>query len=455
MGMVLVVLSLGAVFADMGVSNAIIWKQDATSDQLSTLYWINIMAGAAVFGAAIAISPLVALFFHEPRLVNLIFWAAFIFPITAIGQQFQILLQKELRFKRLGLVEIVSAAVNASVAITAAFLHQGVYSLIWGQLAGSACTAFLLAFIGWREWRPRLIFRPRNLDGMISFGLNQMGQRVMDTILFNIDYIMVGHFLGPKPLGAYFLAWQLMIAPMSKLTPVLTRVAFPVFARKQTDDSALRRGYVELSKMVATLTFPIIVLVGATAPVLVPVVFGPKWNAAIPLVEIFVILGLFWSLTILFWPMALAKGRADIGFRLSLAIAAVSTITFWFAAQSGLVVMAWAEAVVAALSFLVALTVIRKLIDLEFFSYLREVGKPTLLTMTAGGFTYGCYRLFRGIANNNLWFLVALLVLGVLFYAFLIAVFERRYFLYYFWLFLGRDKGEPPSLPRQIERLTK
>ncbi len=442
MGMVMVIIGIGAAFADMGISNAIIWKQDVSSEQLSTLYWLNIIAGIVVFGAATAISPLVSVFFHEPRLVNLMFWAAFIFPVTAIGQQFQTLLQKELRFNTLALVEMVSAAVNAAVAITAAFLHQGVYSLIWGQLAASACAAFLFAFIGWREARPRFIFKPRNLDGMISFGLNQMGQRAVDIFATNVDYIMVGHFLGPRALGVYMLAWQLMIAPMSKVNPILTRVAFPVFARKQTDDGALRRGYVELSKMVAALAFPIIVLIGATAHVLVPAIFGPKWNAAIPLIEMFVLLGLLRSLSNLLWPMVLAKGRADIGFKLSVAVAAISTVAFWFAAQSGVYVMAWAEVAVAALLFLVVLKVLRNLIGLEYRDYFRGVGKPTLLTLAAGGVAYGCYNILRGFAISDLWLLIASFVFGVLSYALLISVFERKYFLYYYWLFLGKEKGD-------------
>lgn len=442
MGMVLVIVSLGQAFADMGISNSIIWKQDATSEQLSTLYWLNIMAGVAVFVIAIVISPLMSVFFHEPRLVNLTLWAAFTFPITAIGQQFQILLQKDLRFRNLALVEIVSVSVNAAVSMTAAFLHQGVFSLIWGQLAASACAALLFVLSGWREWRPQLIFKPRNLHGFISFGLYQMGARIVNTFAFSVDYIMVGHFLGPTPLGVYMLAWQLMIAPMSKFNPILTRVAFPVFARKQTDDGALQRGYVELSKMVSLLTFPLIVLAGATAPVLVPAIFGPKWNAAIPLIEIFVLLGLFRSLADLLWPLALAKGRADIGFILGVVIAALSTIAFWFAAQSGIYVMAWAEVAIAALIFLVVLKVLRNLIGLEYGNYFRGVGKPSLLTLAAGGATYGCYRIFRGLTSSNLWLLICLLVFGVLCYALLIAVFERQYFLNYFWLFLGREKKE-------------
>ena len=108
------------------------------------------------------------------------------------------LLQKYLRFGELAKVEILSASVGTTVAIIAAFSGTGVYSLIWGQLTTSACATVLFAYMGWREWSPRLIFRPRNLNGMISFGLYQMGDRVINSYAFNVDYIMVGHFLGPQ-----------------------------------------------------------------------------------------------------------------------------------------------------------------------------------------------------------------------------------------------------------------
>jgi len=440
MGMVLVIIGLGQSFADMGISNAIIWKQDATPDQLSTLYWLNIIAGVVVFCTVIAISPLVSAFFHEPRLISLMFWAAFIFPITAIGQQFQMLLQKDLLFEKLAKVEILSASIGAATAIITAFLGQGVYSLIWGQLTISTFAALLFTCMGWRNWHPRFTFKPSILHGFLSFGLYQMGERVLTTFALNVDYIMVGRFFGPRTLGIYMLAWQLMVAPSVKFNPVLTRVAFPVFAKNQTDDLALQRGYVELLKMVAVLTFPIMVLAAATAPVLVPVVFGPKWSPAIPLIQIFLLLGLFRSLSNPIWSILLAKGRADIAFKLSFASAIVSSVAFWIAAQHGLYVMAWVEVAVAALFFFVCLEILRKLIVLKYTSYTREVGKPTLLAFMVGGATYGCYRIFTGLINSNLWLFIGLLAFGVLCYALLIAMFERQYFLNYFWLFLGRER---------------
>jgi O-antigen/teichoic acid export membrane protein len=440
LAMVMVIVTVGQSFGDMGLSSAIIWKQDITSEQLSTLYWLIVIAGLGVFGIVIAISPLVSAFFHEPRLRILMFWAALIFPITAIGQVFQILLQKNFRFSTMAKVAMISVSVGTLVAITTAYFGQGAISLIWGQLTTSACAAFLFVLTMWREWRPRLIFKPRNLHGLISFGLYQMGDRTASTFFYNVDYIMVGHFLGPRVLGVYMLAWQLMVAPSVLFSPIWTNVSFPVFARKQTDDNVLRQGYIDVSKMVAVVIFPILVLAGATAPVFVPVIFGAKWNAAIPLIEIFVLLGLLRALASTYGPMVLAKGRADLAFKLSVAAAVIATVVFWFAAQHGLLVMAWSEVAVAAVLFGAVMYVVKTLIGLKYSQYFKEIGRPILLAAVVGGATYSCYRIFRGLVHSNLWLFVGLLVFGVLCYALLIALFERRYFLEYFWLFLGKEK---------------
>lgn len=442
MGMVLVIINLGMAFADLGISQAIIWKQEVTSDQLSTLYWINIIAGIIVFGVVLAISPFVSAFFHEPRLVGLMFWAAFIFPIMSFGQQFFMLLQKDLCFKRIAVVEISAASVGVAVAITAAVLDQGVLSLIWGQLSHCLVASLCYGITGWHEWRPRFVFKPRELKGIISFGLFQMGQRVVNDFAVNVDYIMVGRFLGPELLGIYMLAWQIMVAPMTKINPVLTKVAFPVFAKKQTDDSALCRGYIELSKIIAILTLPILVLVTVTAPVLIPVIFGPQWVKAVPLVQIFSLLGLFRSLSNPIWSMLWAKGLANVAFVLNSILAVVSAGVFWFAAQRGLYTMAWTEVIIAGLFFLIVIKTLNIVIGLKYWNFIKDVGRPSLLALAGGAVTFGFYLIFKE-AGNDVVLLAGLLCIGVLCYVVLIGFFERKYFISYFQLLIGnRRKAE-------------
>lgn len=431
MGMILVVIGIGMAFEDMGLTQAVIWKQDLSDEQLSTLYWLNLMAGAIVFILVITISPLVAAFYKQPGLVKLMLWMAFAFPVVSIGNQFQTLMAKELKFKRLAFAEITSAVIGVTVAITAAFLNRGVLSLVWGQLAIFASASLIYVFTGWRDWHPKLKFNLKNLKKVLSFGAFQLGQRLTEVFSVNVDYIMVGRFLGPEPLGIYMLAWQLMVAPMMKINPMLTKVAFPVFAKRQDDDGALCRGYGELSKMVAVMTLPIMVLAAVAAPVLVSVVFGEKWLTAVPLIRIFVLFGLFRALSNPIWSMLWAKGRANLAFFLILIFVSIITPLYWFAAQRGLYFMAWSEVVAEGAFFIGVLLILKQVIGLRISYYFKQVAKPLLIAGFTGLITYAFYYTLDGAIRSNLLLLITLICIGLTVFLFQVMMFDRQYYLRY------------------------
>lgn len=242
MGMIGVVIGFAQAFDDMGISNAIIYRQDTTREQLSSIYWLGILAGILVFATVWAASPLVVIFYHEPRLRDLIFWTSFSFAITPLGQQFQVLLQKELQFSRLARLEVASGIIGAITAISLAMAGHGVFSLVWGQLASVSAMASLLIVFGYKTWHPSLHFRPDDLKNYIGFGLYQMGERSVNYFSSNVDYLVIGRFFGAEILGIYTMAYELVVRPLSKINPVLTRVAFPIFAKKQSDSQSLCRG---------------------------------------------------------------------------------------------------------------------------------------------------------------------------------------------------------------------
>jgi len=321
MGMIMVVIGFAQAFADMGISNAIIYRQDATKDQLSSLYWLNILAGAIIFCVVCASTPLVVGFYHEPHLSKLLYLTAVIFLITPLGQQFQILFQKELEFDGLAKIEIATSVVNSTVAIGSAFAGLGVYSLIYGQLAATTAKVALLCGAGWRRWRPSLHFAKRDLKGYVSFGLYQMGERAINYLNSNLDYLLIGSMLGARALGYYTLAYNLIIKPSSMINPVITKVAFPVFSLIQNETEKLRRSYLKVLQVLATVNFPMMAGLAVVAPIAVPVIFGEQWLPSVVLIQILTIVGLLRSTGNPVGSLLLAKGRADLGFKWNLALA--------------------------------------------------------------------------------------------------------------------------------------
>lgn len=350
MGMIMVVIGFAQAFADMGISNAIIHRQDATRDQLSSLYWLNILAGIFVFSAVCASTPLVVKFYAEPRLSNLLYLTALTFLITPFGQQFQILLQKELMFEGLAKIEIATALVNSTVSIGSALAGSGVYSLICGQLASTFVKVTLLCAAGWRQRRPSLHFATGDLKGYVTFGLYQMGERSINYLNSNLDYLLIGSMLGATPLGYYTLAYNMIMKPSALINSAVTKVAFPIFSLIQSETEKLRRYYLKVLQLLSMANFPIMVGLAVVAPVAVPVLFGEQWHPSIILIQILAIVGLLRSTGNPIGSLLLAKGRADLGFKWNLSLTAAQIPGLYLGAELG-----GAVGVAIAFSILMAL----------------------------------------------------------------------------------------------------
>ena len=440
MSMVGVLQGCLMVFADMGVSNAIILRQDATHEQLSSLYWLNILVGAVVCGAVMLSTPLVVLFYHEPRVAPLMPWIGLSFLIVPLGQQFQVLAQRELQFDRLAVIEVAVVVATAAVSITCAWLGQGVFALVWGGLVAVVVRAVLLMRMGWSSWRPGLCLRFSSLRGFLQFGFFQMAERMVLNFGSNVDYIMVGRFLGAGPLGVYRIAYELIVQPVYRLNPVLTRVAWPVFAKKQHDNAALRSAYLEMIRMIAFVLFPCLCGLAAVAPVFVPVVFGPKWTGAAPLIEILAAMALMRAMWNPCGSLLLAKGRADRAFYLNLVLAALTTVVFWIVApRAGTRGVAWAWVVIMygyavfSWKFIFVDT-----IGLEHRRFLATIARPALMSLGMTAMVAAASLIVVPALGHSPLALAALVGTGGIAYAALVLLLERPYLVGLWNMAFGR-----------------
>jgi lipopolysaccharide exporter len=335
MAMVMAVLGFAQIFTDMGVGSAVIHRQDNSVRELSSLYWLNVFAGAAVFLLTVAATPLVMAFFDEPRLATLLPATALVFLIAAFGLLFQLLLQKDLKFRDLALVESLSAVAGAVVTIGSAFAGFGVYSLVFGQLGATCLTTISVVTIGWRDWRPMLWFHIVDIRPYLRFGLFQLGDRTVNFLVARADQIIIGAILGVTTLGIYNFAWNLAIMPVTRINPILTRVAFPVFAKVQLENERLKRGYMLLVWLLMTTNGPILAGGAAAAATLVPVVFGPQWVPAVPVLQVLAFVGLSRSIVNPIGSLVFAKGRPDLAFKLNVCFLVVQIPAVYLGARMG------------------------------------------------------------------------------------------------------------------------
>lgn len=371
-----VVTVLAQMLGDMGIGNAIIHRQDTSPEELSSLFWLNMLAGGVLFGTLFLTAPLVAGFFNQPQLVPLVRLASTSFLIAPLGQQFEVLLARDLRFKPLALVDIGAAGTALLVAISVALTGGGATSLVWGQLAAATVKASLLGAFGMRQHPIGLHFMYKDVKTYLSFGLYQMGERIVNYASARVDVILIGRYLGADVLGVYSLAYQLVLMPLARINPILTRVALPVFAKRQMNDY-LRRGYLELVKLLSILVFPMALGVAITAPVAIPYVLGDKWRASAAIIPTLSVIGLTKALGNPIGVILLAKGRADVGFWWNVFVLVVNTLTFSWVVTYGLYPFTWAYACLSIVYLLCILAILRALLQFKWRAYLSALTLAT------------------------------------------------------------------------------
>jgi O-antigen/teichoic acid export membrane protein len=422
MAMVNVVVVFGQSFGDLGLSNAIIHYQDATRRELSSLYWLNIIAGVAVFAVVWLSTPLLVALYSEPRLDGLVQVSAFVFIIVPLGHQFQVLLERELRFRRIATIEVAATLASAVVGITAALAGYGVMSLVWSMLSYVGGKALLLAVVGWRDWRPTLVLHFPSCRRFMRFAMYQMGDRALNLFSQQMDKLLIGALLGARPLGYYDLAYRLVARPYQLINPIFTRVAFPVFSRVQNDVDRVRKGFLELIEVVAGVLAPIYVAMIALAGPVIGLQLGPGYDPSIGLLRILAIVGFLYGLGNPLGSVLLARGRADVAFYLNLVRILVYAIAIWVGSRFGLDAIAWSLVVaLGAVLLPVGFWVRWWLIRLHPGVYIRAFAPFVVCAGAAGAVGFFLERVWQ--APNDA---IALAVLGPV----LIAVYAGLLFLW-------------------------
>ncbi len=331
MAIVMVAIGLSNVFLDMGISNAIIQKQDVTRNQLSSLYFLNLFTGLILFLLIFAITPFVATFYNDKQLNELILIVSLTFLIQPLGQQFKILLQKELRFEILAIIEIIVAIVAFVTAIMLSFYDFGVYSLVYSKLCSSIILTLLLFVYGLKLFKPHLYFNRKELKGFLSFGFFQMGERLINYFSTQIDKLIIGKMLNLEQLGIYYLAWQIIIMPLSKINPIVTRIAFPVFSKIQNDVSLLNKYYKKAISLLMAINLPLMAGLGIVAYEFIYLYYGEGHEQIAGLLQILIFVGLIKAFGNPGGSVILAKGRADVGFYWNLVwLSAISLSSYGF-----------------------------------------------------------------------------------------------------------------------------
>ncbi len=323
MAMILMVIGFSQNLADLGTANALLHHQQATRRQLESLFWLSMGAGGALFALVAATGLFFARLWGEPALAVWLPVSALVFLFRGASQVSVTLLRRELRFRELARIDLAAALLGLSLVTGLAVGGFGVLALIAGQLGVAGVRCLLGLFRARDLFVPGFHFAWDEVREMVGFGVYQMGERLVKFASWNLDRFLIALWLGAELLGAYSLAYQLMIRPFRLIAAVTTRVSRPLLARLQQDRERMLEGYFTSVRIVALLAFPLYVGAFLVADELVAIVYGEGWGDVASLFAILWPLGILYAIGNPVGALVVATGRTRVGFLWNVFAAAV------------------------------------------------------------------------------------------------------------------------------------
>ena len=410
---VMVILGFAQAFIDMGLSNAIIHDQNLDSTQLSTLYWLNVLAGSVIFLILNLTKLYIANFYSLPSLTEYITRISFIFLIQPFSQQFLVLLQKEMAFRELSIIELVTKLMAFFTSVILAILGYGAYSLIDSYLVATIVQTILL-FYFYKNFRPRWVFNFNSVTKLTKFGFFQMLEQIVNYFNSQIDSILIGKFLGLQALGGFNITKQFVLRPASIVNPIITKVTLPLMSKIQNEEERLSELYLKTLNYLTSINAFIYLLFVVLADEFIALFLGEAWLWTATIFKLLSIYGLFRSAINPVGTLLLSKGEAKRGFFWNLGILVVFPFIIYASSFMGL------EAVCIALAGtslvlipLMWIFLINPLIRLKFADCMVKIFSPILMSAIS---LLPCLYLKSFFSSNVLKILVVTLISSIVYY---------------------------------------
>jgi PST family polysaccharide transporter len=331
--MAMVPIGLARLVEDLGLDAAIVQNQNLSEEQIASLGGLALIAGASLATLYLAMAQLLGSFYDEQKVVLLIRVLSLLFILDALQVVPRALLQKELRFGLLAIVNGVQITTSALILAFCAYLGLSYWALVLNHIISNLFVVLLLMVLRrhslrWpREWR--------GLIHSIKFGGNMLIARIAWYGYSSADQLMLGRFAGADSLGAYNFSMTFARIPADEIGSLSGKVVPGVFSSIQRSASKLTRYLLMITEATSYLTVPATIGIALVAEDLIPLAIGPQWQAAIVPLQFLALYACAASVSSLWSHILIWTGNANLNMYLNILALIMLPPAFYFGSQHG------------------------------------------------------------------------------------------------------------------------
>lgn len=375
--MILAIVSVGEIFRDFGLTSAAIQAPTLSRDEQTNLFWVNIAIGGLLAALLWFSAEAIAAFYSNDELVPVSRVLAATFLINGLAAQPRANLTRNLSIRQLAIADVTGIVVGMIVAISAAAMGFGYWSIVAMQLCRLATVALLM--MTFARFIPSLPKFRVSIRPLLRFGGGLLGTQTMILLGNNMPTILIGRSLGPVPLGFFSRAQNLATTPLVSLTPALKRVTLPVLSRLQNDtpryNAYLLRGQTALL-LVSTVGHALLFVY---ADVVIRIFLGTDWDPAILPFRILCLAGITDATHYLMDWIFTSRGNTSQYFRFAVITRILMILAIAVASRFGIAEVAWAITLWSATTWPIGLWMAHRLHTLPVREMLAVTGRVYLL----------------------------------------------------------------------------
>lgn len=275
-----------------------------------TSYWLNWILCISLFIIQCIAAFPIALFYKDNQVILPICVLASVYLMLPFFMIQSALIQRENRLK-------ITALCNVTQSILSNILTIGLASLgfgMWAVVLSTVLTTPVWIVINYMNhtWRPPKLFKLNRWKEIANFSKDLLGVELLGKLRGNIDYLIIGHFLGIKALGIYYFAFNAGLGISQNVMNAFTSALFPHLCAARGDFKQLKERYFSSLKSTAIIVVPLIILQSSLAHFYVPIVFGEKWVTAVPILALICLSALPQPLSNATYLLLKAVGKTDI-----------------------------------------------------------------------------------------------------------------------------------------------
>ncbi|NKI73888.1 MOP flippase family protein [Dickeya sp. CFBP 2040] len=373
MGMAMVVVNLAVLVRDLGTSAAIIQRKELSDRTVNAVFWLNVSMGIFVAAFVMISSPVFAYIFHQERLVTILCLISLGFPLGSCSAAHLALLERQSKFKKVALIEISSSLLSFIVAIITAMLGYGVMSLVFQLLCMNLMSTVQLWLAS--NWRPSLhkIWDKEELKSIFGFSSNLTMFNLINYFSRNADSMIIGHYLSAAVLGAYTLAYRIMLFPTQSLTFVISRALFPILSQYQDDPEKIREVYYKIIYWILFFVMPLMLGLAVLNKEFIFLVFGEKWRLTADILVWLAPTAIIQAILNPSGTIFMSRGRTDILMFLGVFSTILQVSAFIVGFQYGIIVFSKFYFLSNAINFFPVLYFIRYVIHFSVLILIKKV----------------------------------------------------------------------------------